>query len=82
MAQTRTDPPQELARRVVDAFADRLMAEAPLLAEITRLPPGGNLVPITVEEAAYWLTRHGQIMTLTRDGQTFRVVDPWERGDE
>lgn len=48
---------------------------------VQRLPPDSNLVPISVEEAAAWLVAHGSVLTLTRDGRMFRVIDPWERGD-
>lgn len=43
-------------------------------------------MPITPEEEARWLMAHGSIMTLTRDGIRYRIIDPWERdgdaGDE
>lgn len=44
-------------------------------------PPNDLLVSITAEEAANWVTATGYLMVTHRDGQMFRVIEPWERGD-
>lgn len=46
------------------------------------LPSDDNLVPITTEEAAQLAAATGHVMVMHRDGQMFRVTEPWERGDE
>lgn len=51
---------------------DRIMIR-PILDE--------GLVPVTPEEEVRWLLARGQIMTLTRDGVRYRVLEPGERGE-
>lgn len=46
------------------------------------LPVDSGLVETTPEEVALYVAASGAIMTLARDGKLYRVLDPWERGDE
>lgn len=46
--------------------------------EIQRLPPSDNEVAMSIEDAAVWMVANGSIMTVTRDGVMYRIVDPWE----
>lgn len=45
-------------------------------------PSDDGFVLTTTDEVAYWAAATGHVMVMYRDGQMFRVTDPWERGDE
>jgi hypothetical protein len=49
--------------------------------KIQPVPPGGDLVPVTQDEALAWMAAYGRVMTVERGGQLYRVLEVGETGE-
>ena len=50
--------------------------------KVRPLPIDGNLVKTTPEEVVRLASACGMVMTLNRGGEMYRVVNPYEPGDQ